>query len=133
MPESRNLGGVNRRASQVEPTPLRHPLDELGRMSDVGGEMGNVWRPFGRSMVRTEHDSDRPPVAGVDRWPVTLVQALQDQRCRFGKEPIESFQPPHFSPSAATTFQSRVVATTPLRSIRALVSFASCDGCASHR
>ena len=89
-------------------------------------------QPLGRSTVRTKDDTHRP-AAPVDRWHVTLVQALLDQGRRFGKEPIESLQLPHFSPSAATTFQSRVVATTPLRSIRALVSFASCEGCVSHR
>ena len=83
-------------------------------------------------MVGTQDDSHRPPTP-VNRSTLAFVKALLDQRHRFGKEPVESLHPFHFSPSAETTFQSRDVATTPLRSIRALVSFASCDGCPSHR
>src|SRR5665647_3400073 len=107
------------------------PRSEMSRAGECRDLIHRQLQPHGRSLVRPEHDTHRPPAA-FNRWGVTLVQTLLDQWRCFGKEPIKGLHAPHFSPSTLTTFQSRVVATTPPRSIRALVSIASCDGCASH-
>jgi len=107
------------------------PRSEMPRAGDRLDLIHGLLQPHGRSLVRSEHDTHRPPAA-FNRWGVTLVPTLPDQWHRFGKEQIESSHAPHISPKTLTTFQSRVVATTPPRSIRAFVSVASCEGCASH-
>ena len=43
--ESHQLGGVSRRVSQVDLTPLCHPLNQLGGLGDVRSEMENVGVP----------------------------------------------------------------------------------------